>query len=44
MTRPAEIRDFCQVEINRAFGAAEADLRERWAGEPDEDENDSGED
>ena len=44
MTRPAEIRDFCQAEINRSFNAAEADLRERWAGEPDEDEGDSGED
>ena len=44
MTRPADIRDFCQAEINKAFGAAEADLRERWAGEPDEDEGDSGED
>ena len=44
MTRPAEIRDFCQGEINKAFGAAEADLRERWAGELDEDEGDSGED
>ena len=44
MTRPAEIRDFCQAEINKAFGAAEADLRERWTGEPDEDEGDSGED
>ncbi len=44
MTSPAEIRDFCQTEINRSFEAAEADLRERWAGEPDEDEGDSGED
>ena len=44
MTRPAEIRDFCQEAVNKAFGAAEADLRERWAGEPDEDGGDSGED
>ena len=44
MTNPAEIRDFCQSEINRSFKAAEADLRERWAGEPGEDNGDSGED
>lgn len=44
MTRPAEIRDFCQKAVNDVFAAAEADLRERWAGEPDEDEGDSGED
>ena len=44
MTNPAQIRDFCQVEINRSFKAAEADLRERWAGEPDDDDGDSGED
>ena len=43
MTNPAEIRDFCQAEINRSFGAAEADLRERWAGDL-RDEGDSGED
>ena len=34
MTRPDEIREFCESEINRAFKAAEGDLAERWADEP----------
>lgn len=45
MTNPAQIRDFCQAEINRAFDAAEADLKERWAGDlRDDDVGDDGED
>lgn len=43
MTSPAEIRELCETEINRAFEAAETDLSERWSNDRAISDDDLGE-